>query len=175
MGQYHGIYNKTKKEYFSYGGAKLWEKASNEISSMGLMVLLCNSNGRGGGDLNNPIHADDMIWKNDKLIKRKTPIYTRHINGVGSVKCTKAKYIEIENALQLISGRWAGDEIVIQGDYAEETDPAFIKEKEFSKYKDITKLVINAFELIYRDEPDEDTQKLLKGIEFERRFSRDRF
>lgn len=35
-------------------------------------------------------------------------------------------------------GRWAGDRVVIQGDYAEPTDTGFITEEEKNEYKDIS-------------------------------------
>jgi hypothetical protein len=38
-------------------------------------------------------------------------------------------------------GRWAGDSIVVQGDYAEEGDPAFISD--VMDYKDISADVAN--------------------------------
>jgi hypothetical protein len=37
-------------------------------------------------------------------------------------------------------GSWAGDSIVVQGDYAEESDPAFISNT--YDYEDITKQVL---------------------------------
>ena len=41
-----------------------------------------------------------------------------------------------------VIGRWAGDEIVVQGDYAEKGDPGYIPEDELKQYKDISHLVI---------------------------------
>ena len=38
-------------------------------------------------------------------------------------------------------GRWAGDQIVVQGDYADEKDPAFIPEEERKGYTDISGIV----------------------------------
>lgn len=38
-------------------------------------------------------------------------------------------------------GYWAGDRIVVQGDYVIETDLAFIPEEEIDKFKDISTLV----------------------------------
>lgn len=125
MGQYHTIYNKTKKEYFSIGGAKLFEKASNLACSMGLMVLLCNSNGRGGGDLNVDREYDKTTYKPLPLTGRKK---------------------EVGEALAEIQGRWAGDSIVIQGDYAKKGDPAFIGPKIVEGFTNITELLELALE-----------------------------
>jgi hypothetical protein len=82
MGQYYHIVNLTKKQYLHphhFGdGLKLLEFGSSGSGTMlGLAVLLANSNGRGGGDL------------------------------------------QSENS---IVGSWAGDRIVIAGDYAEKGD-----------------------------------------------------
>jgi hypothetical protein len=35
-------------------------------------------------------------------------------------------------------GRWAGDRILVQGDYAEETDSAFLTEEEIESFTDIS-------------------------------------
>ena len=99
MGQYHKVYNTTKKEMIhphEIGGfLKLMEQCgpTNRITtSDALFLLLANSNGRGGGD--SPPHS--MIW------------------------------------------RWAGDNIVVQGDYAEPTDPGFVPRVALDLYTDIS-------------------------------------
>ncbi|HND32945.1 MAG TPA: hypothetical protein PLA94_23270 [Myxococcota bacterium] len=38
-------------------------------------------------------------------------------------------------------GRWAGDRIVVQGDYAVEDDPGFITDEEREEYTDISAIV----------------------------------
>jgi hypothetical protein len=38
-------------------------------------------------------------------------------------------------------GSWAGDRIVIQGDYAEEGDQGFISDQEIEGYRDISAFV----------------------------------
>lgn len=108
MGQYHRIYNLDKKETLGAiaSGIKLQEMSSDYYTMTALMVLMCNSNGRGGGDL--VADAD------------------------GSA------------AIAAISGRWAGDRIVVQGDYAKETDPGFISESERESFEDITELCVLA-------------------------------
>jgi hypothetical protein len=166
MGQYHGIYNIDKKEYFSFGGATLWEKAYEPLCSMGLNVLLCNSNGRGGGDLCNPIHKD--FDKNT---------YSRWSNTLQKkVKETKLAYQAIESSLALIAGRWSGCRIVIQGDYAERKDPAYLSKNRLADFKDITPLVIDAFEriLIVDSQDDDDSKKMLGTIKFERELRKGR-
>ena len=95
MGQYHALYNVDKKEKVeSFGSAKLLEQVGYPKStSTALFLLVANSNGRGGGDV-----------ENHPLV-----------------------------------GSWAGDRIVVQGDYAKEGDQAFIEDTD--NYKDITKEV----------------------------------
>lgn len=101
MGQYHIVYNKTKKE-FIHGhridnGLKLMEQVGwPKSTSSAVWLLLANSNGRGGGDARG---GSEMV------------------------------------------GRWAGDALVVQGDYAEEGDPSFIPEEELRTYTDISSQV----------------------------------
>ena len=123
MGQYHTIYNVTKKECFYIGMSKLLEKSFDPLCSTALMLLVCNSNGRGGGDLY--VRATKF---NEKTF---TPIYSK-------------KDQALQKAIDKVSGRWAGDQIVIQGDYAEPTDPAFITDDQLKSFKDITKLLLSA-------------------------------
>lgn len=95
MGQYHTLYNLDKKEKVeAFGGYKLLEQIGYPKStSTALFLLIANSNGRGGGDV-----------EDHPLV-----------------------------------GSWAGDRVVVQGDYAEEGDPAFIANTE--EYKDVSKEV----------------------------------
>lgn len=85
MGQYHKVYNIDKREmihgHHIHNGLKLVEQIGHDKStSTALFLLLANSNGRGGGD----VEEHEFI------------------------------------------GRWAGDRIVVQGDYAEPGDPGYI-------------------------------------------------
>lgn len=95
MGQYHTLYNVDKKQKVDgLSGYKLLEQIGYPKSTAtALLLLVANSNGRGGGDV-----------KDHPLV-----------------------------------GSWAGDRIVVQGDYAEEVDQAFISDTD--TYKDITKQV----------------------------------
>lgn len=81
MGQYYVVINLTKKQFIhphAFGdGCKLMEFGSSGRTMSALAVLLVNSNGRGGGDL---------------------------------------------DSHRPIVGSWAGDKIVIAGDYAEPGD-----------------------------------------------------
>lgn len=102
MGQYHKVYNVTKREFIHprriENGLKLMEQVGHDRStSTALFLLLANSNGRGGGDA----RPHDLI------------------------------------------GRWAGDRILIQGDYAEKGDPAYKSQKTLEAYTDISDQVLS--------------------------------
>jgi hypothetical protein len=95
MGQYHKVYNVDKREmihgHHIHNGLKLVEQIGHDRStSTALFLLLANSNGRGGGD----VEDHEFI------------------------------------------GRWAGDRIVVQGDYAEAGDQGYIYNPE--EYIDIS-------------------------------------
>ena len=161
MGQYHTIYNVTKKERYHLGGAKLWEKAFNTTAMMGLLVLTCNSNNRGGGDLTNPILKSYWGKNCNKL---KNPKY---VNTYTQKPATKKEYDKIQEAIELIQGRWAGDKILVQGDYAEKGDKSFLSEKQLEKFKDISSLVLNALDLVInhdkKDNSEDDDENELKN------------
>lgn len=159
MGQYHTVYNLDKKEFFSLAGAKLWEKAYSPLHSMALNVLLCNSNGRGGGDLANPIHQD---------FKDKAKYSYWSNSGQGEVKVTKAEYEHVQAALDAVSGRWAGDRIVIQGDYAKKGDPAYQTEAKLKGYKSINSELFAAFEAVMQFQPED--KEFLESLGFEKKF-----
>lgn len=128
MGQYHRVYNLDKKETMSThklgDGAKLLEWGLGGLYTAGIALLLSNSNGRGGGDLY--VGYGEDLKTND---------------GNGNYTLTP-KGAEIQARIKAISGRWAGDRIVVQGDYAEAGDPAYILDTE--DYTDISQLVVDA-------------------------------
>jgi hypothetical protein len=102
MGQYHKVYNVSKREFIHPhridNGLKLMEQVGHERSTAtALFLLLANSNGRGGGDA----RPHDLI------------------------------------------GHWAGDRILIQGDYAEKGDPAYKSPKTLDAYTDISSQVLD--------------------------------
>lgn len=108
MGQYHSVYNVTKKQVIRphgiHNGAKAYEQVGHISSTAtAIFALLMNSNNRGGGDI--PDHH--------------------------------------------LVGSWAGDRIVIQGDYAESGDTGFIPNPE--EYTDISHSVRAMLCLIAKD------------------------
>lgn len=106
MGQYYKIVNQTKKEYLHPHkfdtGFKLLEWLGTDIVSIALPLLLVNSNGRGGGDINEESLQDSGIL-----------------------------------------GSWAGDNIVISGDYNEETDKGYVDWEDLENYTDISDKLLN--------------------------------
>lgn len=115
MGQYHSIYNKTKKEYFNFGNAKLWEHVGGATSAA-FLLLLCNSNGRGGGDF--------YVQKDYNI-------------DTGKYKKLSPKLAKQDKAINELQGSWIGDVVVVQGDYAKPSDKGFIEN--FEGFKNITK------------------------------------
>ena len=129
MGQYHMLFNLTKKEYicpYNLGyGLKLWEQSGGVIGGIGnvLYILLACSDGRGGGDYN--------IDKN----------YNKQLIG---------------GKREVIAGRWAGDRIAVIGDYAEDDDikvDGINASKVYSnaeeEYTEISHLLIPVLEKMY--------------------------
>jgi hypothetical protein len=146
MGQYFQIYNLDKKETLTAiaSGVKLLEMSSDFWTMSALAVLLANSNGRGGGDLNVEVRYSKSTFKPNP---------------------TKAQ-AEALKTVELVAGRWAGDRIVFQGDYANEKDPAFISEDVLKNYTDITQLCVDA--LRAAGEPIDDE----KGFQITKSFGR---
>lgn len=108
MGQYHKLYNLDKREYVHPhridNGLKLMEQVGQEKSTASaLLLLVANSNGRGGGDAG------------------KHPMI----------------------------GRWAGDRVLVQGDYAEPTDAAFLSEEDLASFVDISADVSDMLDVVF--------------------------
>lgn len=99
MGQYHLVINLDKKQYLHscrFGdGQKLLEFADGGATLTALAILLAKDNGRGIGDLHvAPPDAPLKSWEREEFKRVRTP----HAHLVGS---------------------WAGDRVVIAGDYGE--------------------------------------------------------
>lgn len=111
MGQYHKVYNVTKKQFLHAhrmdAGLKLMAQVGFDKSpSSALFLLLANSNGRGGGDAS------------------EHPLI----------------------------GTWAGDRIVIQGDYAEAGDPGFLSEQRLKKYTEISAQALEMLHHVFKED-----------------------
>ena len=112
MGQYHIPVNLTKREYVDPHklgcGLKQWEQLANHPGTgSALLILLACSNGRGGGDFD-----VDENWHGPERI------FPKHNASPGPMP---EDYRDI--AARTI-GRWAGDQLALVGDYAEDSDLA---------------------------------------------------
>jgi len=113
MGQYYLIVNLDKKEYLhphKFGeGAKLMEFGHSRSSILlALTVLLADGNGRGGGDIRIPSY--------EKAIRKYQIASDKHCEGK---RKTSPKWPNPDKHNEPWVGRWAGDRIVITGDYAD--------------------------------------------------------
>lgn len=110
-----------------------------------MLLLLSNSNGRGGGDFY--IHPAD------------------YANPTDQEK-------EDQKLIDRVSGRWAGDVLVVQGDYAKETDQGFIKDS--NEYSDISTTIFDAMLILAsEDESSDIVQTLERELEFKTKFDED--
>ena len=112
MGQYHMVVNLTKREFIHPhklgSGLELWEQIANGDNGgtgAALLVLLAASNGRGGGDLD----VEDNWHGPEREFPRDN----------GQPEPMPETYSEIAKRTV---GRWAGDQIAVVGDYAEDGD-----------------------------------------------------
>ena len=96
MGQYFLAVNETKRQYVCPwcigGGAKLWEWMVNDYAGL-FVLLLRQSNESGGGD-----------WDG-------------YHNGYDEGDCVKCKPGGEHSRLDKLVGSWAGDSVVLVGDY----------------------------------------------------------
>ena len=133
MGQYFLIVNLDKEEFLDPqklgSGLKLWEICANNISRL-LPHLLRKSSGFGGGDVSDRYSR--------KLLKRKS----KNPNDTTIETIQKEVNKDFSN-----NGRWAGDRIVVVGDYDESklfkkaddsfTDISSEVKEEFNKFIEV--------------------------------------
>lgn len=123
MGQYYFPVNIDKREYIhphKFGdGLKLMEFGSSGSGTMlGLAILLASGNGRGGGDLDRQTvdkgeNAFGEEGSFDPLPHERVEHAWKYKDPGAGVKQT------YRTIVPKIVGRWAGDRIVIAGDYAD--------------------------------------------------------
>ena len=120
MGQYYIAVNLDKKQYISphaFGdGAKLLEFGNSSNGMMtGLAILLADGNGRGGGDLQRTYNATDKKqggWR----ARKGERVEWQNISDTFREDGTK-NYMK--GFVPKMAGSWAGDRVVITGDYAD--------------------------------------------------------
>ena len=129
MGQYYKLVNLTKKEIYdpnSINGIKdkLVEMASDEKAMNSLVVLLANGNGRGGGDIY--INTCDTFPKKVvtnflQLENENNNAYKKRLDTLGLKIDSSFKTSDKTCHLLIpkLSGTWAGDRIVVAGDYGD--------------------------------------------------------
>jgi len=138
MGQYFRIVNLDKKEWFATDW-KLWEIcANNGVRMLGYLLATNNPDGT----------AVTKWFSSVEEAKEKYGDKIEIIACGDGIVCgrLKTKYF----------GRWCGDRIAIVGDYAEEatnykiipgTNPSFHELEENPEWKNITKELIEEFNL----------------------------
>ena len=111
MGQYFAAVNTDKKEYVCPwcigGGAKLWEWAANTTGAIFTLLLRQSSEGGGGDFYGYKPHAADIETTSPDEF-----IHTIH-------KLVAMEGRPIPEKPDEIAGRWAGDRVVLVGDYDE--------------------------------------------------------
>lgn len=144
MGQYYFIVNLNKKEFLYPhefdNGLKLLEfGCSSESTLLALTMLLADGNGRGGGDIYSPAYRKaEEQWskKREEFYKgkrKRLPLFPR-----------------AEKYNSPLIGSWAGDRIVIAGDYAD-----------YGKF--MTQKQIRQYQAKYRKEQPKDRQRYMKS------------
>ena len=143
MGQYYVIVNLDKGEFLNphcFGdGIKLMEFGhSTDGTLLALTTLLSNGNGRGGGDIFSSKYrrAEGRWFRERKRFdegKRKT----------------EPRFPSPEKHNNPLIGSWAGDRIVIAGDYGDERK--FLTEEQIKQFQDK-----------YRKEQPKDRQKYME-------------
>jgi hypothetical protein len=125
MTQFFKIVNIDKKEFIepskmghTYNLTNLSEKECGAAAA--LAVLLASGNGRGGGDLAWTGCEGEKGWIPD-ISKRKHLRLESTFNAGGK---------ECETVVPKIAGRWAGDRVVVAGDYGDKG--AFMPSRPFT-------------------------------------------
>ena len=134
MGQYFILVNLDKKEYVMASVLKLWEWCANDDARM-IPYLLATSN-KDGTNLVSSVEDGKPIPRGWKVVY--------------SYKVSNKKYHLIERETKYY-GRWAGDRIVLLGDYAEGIYEGMF-ERILDEYKDITSELIEEFNEFIGDE-----------------------
>jgi hypothetical protein len=108
MGQYFAAVNTDKKEFvcpWCIGGvAKLWEWAANPWGAI-FCLLLRKSDGTGGGDFDSGTTIDLDLAEDPKTLARAV--------AAGIAR----EGLPVRDERDPIASRWAGDRVVLLGDY----------------------------------------------------------
>ncbi len=140
MGQYFKAANLDKKEvvcpWCIGGGAKLWEWAANSCGAI-FVLLLRKSSQTGGGDYRDPIPRSERIVSVDDSDDPKQSQRSLQ-DAIGLAVAAEGMSINVP--ADSIVGRWAGDQVVLIGDY----DESELYE-ELPTYRNISKEVVETW------------------------------
>jgi len=136
MGQYFKAVNEDKKEvvcpWCFHGGAKLWEWAANPYGAV-FTLLLRKSSGSGGGDYygyrTQEIHLDDASTESQG---------SQLLSAMRSTVAMEGQPISMPG--NAIVGRWAGDRVILVGDY----DDSGIWDR-LHEYRNITRELVEVW------------------------------
>jgi len=138
MGQYFKAANLDKQEvvcpWCIGGGAKLWEWAANPQGAI-FTLLLRKSSGGGGGD-----YYDSLPRPRTVDIGGKDSTEAAQSVMEGLALCVAAEGKAIRPAPDTIVGRWAGDSVMLVGDY----DESKLWEELYA-YRNISREVVEAW------------------------------
>lgn len=139
MGQYFKAVNLDKKEvvcpWCIGGGAKLWEWAANSYGAI-FTLLLRRSSQTGGGDYRDPIPQSERIATLDS----DDPEHAKQSIQDAIGLAVAAEGMPINISADSIVGRWAGDRVVLIGDYDESE-----LWKELPTYRNISKELVESW------------------------------
>jgi hypothetical protein len=140
MGQYFKAANLDKKEvvcpWCIGGGAKLWEWAANSYGAI-FVLLLRQSSQTGGGDYRDPIpRSERSVSVDDSDDPEKSRRSLQDAIGLA----VAAEGMPTNIPADSIVGRWAGDRVVLVGDYDESE-----LWKELPAYHNISKEVVETW------------------------------
>jgi hypothetical protein len=136
MGQYFKAMNLDKKEvvcpWCLHGGAKLWEWAASPQGAI-FTLLLRKSSGSGGGDY--------YGYRTQELDLQDYPEGSASeamLHKLGAVVGMEGK--PISPSPESVVGRWAGDRVVLVGDYDESN-----LWEELASYRNISRELVDAW------------------------------
>lgn len=118
MGQYFKALNLDKREvvcpWCLGGGAKLWEWAANSYGAI-FTLLLRKSSATGGGDFHDPLTPRPREIQLDMSNEERA-----HASFIAAImQGVAAEGRPVDVPADSIVGRWAGDRVVLVGDYDE--------------------------------------------------------
>ena len=138
MGQYFKAVNMDKKEvvcpWCIGGGAKLWEWAANSYGAI-FTLLLRKSSESGGGDFYYRLPRGREVD-----VSGMTPQQAAQKMTEATALAVAAEGQPIQPAADTIVGRWAGDRVVLVGDYDESK-----LWNELPEYRNISRQVVETW------------------------------